>query len=494
MTKPTAHVYTGDSRKVLMRLPPSSAHVCCTSPPYFGLRRYSAGAAEVGAERTVTEYVNALRSVFGGADNPVGVWRALRADGLLWLNLGSSYCTAKGSMFNPGGGDAAMQGIKDRKDAGAYTLDKGNKGVWAKQGIKPGDLINIPYLVGEALRQDGWYLRSVVTWVKGISLADDYSGSCMPESAAANGTYWVRHKVKVASSELPRSKEEWCPSKDHHPGQVPHRDGSFDKPYDTKWKDCPGCEKCAAKGDKPAGWILKRGNGRPTSATEVVLMLAKSDHYYFDAESVKTQSQERGSGNKTRRMPKDCNRPDDHLGSGFPYTPNGSGRCLRNAWWLPLENTSNAVFINPGGNRDVAGKHFALMPPKLTELCILMSTSRKCCAACGAPYARMLRRSKHPTRDNAAQREHSVMRSGRTDGKTDGPEGKLDTTNTVGWLPTCECNAGKPVTAIVLDPFSGLATTGRAALMLGRSYIGLELNSNYAALSRRRLHKVLEEL
>ena len=56
-----------------------------------------------------------------------------------------------------------------------------------------------------------------------------------------------------------------------------------------------------------------------------------------------------------------------------------------------------------------------------------------------------------------------------------------------GWSPRCKCDAGEPIPQTILDCFSGAGTTGLAAIRLGRSYIGIELNSNYAAMSEKRL-------
>ena len=58
---------------------------------------------------------------------------------------------------------------------------------------------------------------------------------------------------------------------------------------------------------------------------------------------------------------------------------------------------------------------------------------------------------------------------------------------TIGWSPRCKCDAGEPIPQTILDCFSGAGTTGLAAIRLGRSYIGIELNSNYAAMSEKRL-------
>ena len=47
--------------------------------------------------------------------------------------------------------------------------------------------------------------------------------------------------------------------------------------------------------------------------------------------------------------------------------------------------------------------------------------------------------------------------------------------------------AGCPAGGTVLDPFSGSGTTGMVALRHDRNYIGIELNHEYAEMSRRRI-------
>jgi DNA modification methylase len=49
--------------------------------------------------------------------------------------------------------------------------------------------------------------------------------------------------------------------------------------------------------------------------------------------------------------------------------------------------------------------------------------------------------------------------------------------------------AGCPPNGIVLDPFIGSGTTGIAALMNGRNYIGIDLNPEYCRLARERIDK-----
>ena len=60
-------------------------------------------------------------------------------------------------------------------------------------------------------------------------------------------------------------------------------------------------------------------------------------------------------------------------------------------------------------------------------------------------------------------------------------------TQTIGWRPSCKCNAGKPIPAIVLDPFAGAGTAGMVAKQLGRDYILIEIKPEYCGMAERRI-------
>jgi len=135
-----------------------------TSPPYWGLRDYGI-AGQLGLERTPEEYVEKMVSVFRE------VRRVLRRDGTVWLNLGDCYATGAGRAFSPGGG---KQGDTYRK-MGAQVPDSKNpkSGIPVYQpnrmpidGLKPKDLVGIPWRVAFALQADGWWLRSDIVWSK----------------------------------------------------------------------------------------------------------------------------------------------------------------------------------------------------------------------------------------------------------------------------------------------------------------------------------------
>ncbi len=90
--------------------------------------------------------------------------RVLRDDGTLWLNLGDSYASGKGTCNNPGGNTSSFN--VHLKAANVHPLDRGNKSTLAKIGLKPKDLVGIPWRVAFALQADGWYLRSDIIWHK----------------------------------------------------------------------------------------------------------------------------------------------------------------------------------------------------------------------------------------------------------------------------------------------------------------------------------------
>jgi DNA modification methylase len=143
--------YTGDCRELLARLPEGSVQTCVTSPPYWGLRDYGV-AGQLGLERTPEEYVAKMVEVFRG------VRRALRDDGTLWLNLGDSYA-------QPGAAQSFRNAPNENRDG--TSDDKAPRvAIERRHGLKPKDLVGIPWLVAFALRADGWYLRSDIIWHK----------------------------------------------------------------------------------------------------------------------------------------------------------------------------------------------------------------------------------------------------------------------------------------------------------------------------------------
>jgi site-specific DNA-methyltransferase (cytosine-N4-specific) len=137
-------VLLGDSLELLKSLPSDQVHTCVTSPPYWGLRDYGI-AGQIGAEQSVDEFIQKLVSVFRE------VRRVLRPDGTLWLNIGDCY-TSGGRTWRDADKKNAARGMSYRPAT--------------PTGLKPKDLVGVPWRLAFALQADGWFLRSDVVWHK----------------------------------------------------------------------------------------------------------------------------------------------------------------------------------------------------------------------------------------------------------------------------------------------------------------------------------------
>lgn len=155
-------ILVGDCRTRLRELPDQSVQCVVTSPPYFGLRDYGHDG-QIGLESTPDAFVAELVSVFRE------VKRVLRDDGTLWLNLGDSY--ASGGMSNPSSA-STLGGGKDR-GASDYSINR-----TVPSGLKPKDLVGIPWRVAFALQADGWYLRQDIIWHKPNPMPESVKDRC----------------------------------------------------------------------------------------------------------------------------------------------------------------------------------------------------------------------------------------------------------------------------------------------------------------------------
>jgi DNA modification methylase len=145
----TWRILQGDVCERLASLPAESVQTCVTSPPYWGLRDYGHDG-QIGLESTPAEYVTRLVEVFAE------VHRVLRDDGTLWLNLGDSYAANRSYQV------PSTKGGPKHSD----SQSAGGKGSVVPLGMKPKDLVGIPWMVAFALRDYGWYLRSEIIWHK----------------------------------------------------------------------------------------------------------------------------------------------------------------------------------------------------------------------------------------------------------------------------------------------------------------------------------------
>lgn len=145
----------------LAQLDDGSVQTCVTSPPYWGLRDYGTDG-QLGLERTPDEYVERMVRVFRE------VRRTLKDDGTLWLNLGDCYASTTASGGQNCFSSSTLTSGKGMRDP-KRTLTS---------GLKPKDLVGIPWRVAFALQADGWYLRQDIIWHKPNPMPESVRDRC----------------------------------------------------------------------------------------------------------------------------------------------------------------------------------------------------------------------------------------------------------------------------------------------------------------------------
>jgi hypothetical protein len=410
-------------------------HSVVTSPPYWGHRDYAAGSnvipftqfrpmPELGEE--ARQDLEEWRGDYGQEPTAMAyvghtvrwmrhVRRVLRPDGVVWIVVGD-------------------------------TLSGNNS-------LAPGSRMAIPHRVLLALEADGWTVRMDAVWHK---------PGPMPEPNA--GHRWEQHRIKVKKAvedwrKIARTREGVVD------GAVAHvAGGNYGFRHKAEWKDCPGCPKC----DPHGGYVLRLGSWRHTAAHETILMCTLGMGYWSDssaaaepagdwkpAYSRRTASRKRGEfSGKTNALPGE---------EAF--------RAVR--------TTRNPRSVLTVATSTYPGKHFATYPPELVRRLAVATCPARACAICGAGYAPVVERSKHPTRDVEAERADDADRTGRQDGHVSGPSGQTDETKVIGHWPTCDCGTEEWKPGLLLDPFCGSGTTGEVARELGLNFVGTDLSFAY---------------
>jgi len=176
-----ASVMVGDCLTSLATLPDRSVNCCITSPPYYGLRDYGVDG-QIGLETSPDAYVARLVEVFRE------VRRTLTDDGTLWVNIGDSYSRdpLKGgsgpngkhdSIPDYGNARKIMSEKRGSSDGAVGRADRAPVRVGG-EGIKPKDMIGIPWMLAFALRADGWYLRQDIIWNKPNPMPESVRDRC----------------------------------------------------------------------------------------------------------------------------------------------------------------------------------------------------------------------------------------------------------------------------------------------------------------------------
>jgi len=191
-------ILIGDVREKLSELESGSIQTCITSPPYWGLRDYG-NDNQIGLEKSPDEYVAEMVKVFRE------VKRVLRDDGTLWLNIGDSY---SGSGKGPAGNLGKTHNERDMEEKHSAVVPV---------GMKPKDLVGIPWMLAFALRADGWYLRQDIIWAKPNVMPESVKDRCTKSHEylfllTKSAQYYYDHvaiKEPVSDVSLKRAESGW---------------------------------------------------------------------------------------------------------------------------------------------------------------------------------------------------------------------------------------------------------------------------------------------
>jgi site-specific DNA-methyltransferase (cytosine-N4-specific) len=140
-----------DAAQALKKVPDRTVRSTVTSPPYWSLRDYNI-PGQIGLESSLDEYITSLVNIF------TELYRVTANDGTLWFNIGDSY-TSGGRTWRAPDRKNRVRAMEIRPPT--------------PFGLKPKDLIGIPWKLAFAAQRAGWYLRADIIWNK---------PNCQPES------------------------------------------------------------------------------------------------------------------------------------------------------------------------------------------------------------------------------------------------------------------------------------------------------------------------
>jgi len=431
----------GDCRHTMRDLISQGVKVqmCVTSPPYFGLRDYG-HPGQLGLEQTPDEYVANMVEVFSL------VWELLADDGVIFVNLGDSYA---GSGPSGASYRSKTTVARDGKNTdGAFRISKtlGERGLtYAEKkpipppGLKPKDLIGIPWRVAFALQAAGWYLRQDIIWHK---------PNPMPESVTDRCTKAHEYLFLLSKSERYYFDNEAIkePAKADKGNAKSFRGGG-------SYTGGNSFINSATKERETHGNIPNDDGKRNRRSVWTIATTPYAGAHFatFPPALIEPCIL---SGSRTAGKRCDCDQLiESPTGSGAIEDP--SAIVGRAGMSRPRRDGEGTRPITRLEQRHHAGEMKS--SPHREEMAVI----------CGTSFAHYIRTD--------------------TSGARPLPEPIRQDFMNRGWITDpAPCTCPSYPADVVFDPFMGSGTTAQVAIKLGRQYLGCELNPAYADLQNDR--------
>lgn len=473
---------------------------------------------QLGLERTPEEYVCHLVELFRE------LRRALKDDGTLWLNLGDSFAGGKGQSGSRGAefqegrngrGESMNRGYQTLGGA-KLTKPTDDRAALRAMGLKPKDLVGIPWRVAFALQADGWYLRQDIIWAKAVS-GNIRKGSAMPESV--RDRFCKSHEYIFLLSKSPRyyfdadAVADMFDDTKSHEYNMEHGNENMLQVWDSeavgdvqqeqstgRWfdGDVQGMSRAGAQGVGQQIQSLRES----ADSSESLLLFREGTG---DQKSIsQVLRADRGTAGEIPTRPKGTRKRGKIQSTSKTLRPESEGQKDEGAERQEIcQDTQRTLFKAQDGNQaQVSGQGIGLSLDQSTvgtnqseirePLCVLQPDDDSLRdGSCDSIVKRGNSHSgKHRSGVPNMQRKEGQPRTAtRRDVWLITPKpykGAHFATYPEQLIEPCIL-AGSRVGDIVLDPFSGAGTTMKVAARHNRNGIGFELNQDYMELSRKRL-------
>lgn len=439
-------LYLGEALASVRELADESVDCVVTSPPYFGLRDYGT-ATWIGGDPNCEHKENTAKRKVGKTSHRAGRAKAQN-------HVPQARCPCKATRVDDALGHEATPT--------EYVARLVELFAEIRRVLKPAGTVWLN--LGDSYSGSG----------RGMN-ADGSAGKTGEKQATNKGANLDKHDSLVESGAIGRY---WVKP-----------------PEGYKPKDLIPIAWLVGLALQQDGWWLRADNiwnkpnampesvqDRPTKSHEYVLLLSKSQRYFYDAYAVREPYNEAslsrykyefGHGDAAAA----AGSPSVGDGTGHTATPNPGGRTLRTVWTFPTEPSPLP--------------HFAAFPEELARRCILAGASEGgCCAECGAPLKRVIEVSGETPRERLNARGKAPAAAAHKNPQGLNHSGAHVAPERVivpkGWERTCK-HEGGAVPAVVLDPFAGTGTTLKVARDLGRHAVGIDLSPRYVELAINRL-------